>query len=229
MKYRSAVAAIAAAGLAVSLTALSAEAESTVSGTALAGTVVRKADLSPWFSRVRTVTAPTPGTGENRTRAAALCFKANGGMLGIRKLPGRQALSEMMMIGRSSGGISSFIAQYGSKAKAKATMKSALAKLARCPGVISIPDFTITQASLGQGKFYGGKAVGTYITIDEPGSGVDILVYDVLRRTGRALSFTTFRRAHEWPSGPPASVPAQVRSATDYLSILVASRYAAAA
>ncbi|MDZ7578832.1 MAG: hypothetical protein U0904_11765 [Candidatus Nanopelagicales bacterium] len=225
MKRRTAVLAVSAAsGLAVSLMALPAVAESTVSPTALAGTVVRRADLLPWFPKTKTVRAPAPGTGDERARSQEICFKTVDKVRSL-KLPKRQAWSEMSTNREETRGMFSLIAQYKTKAKAKERMQAVRAKLAGCPGAVASADLTITQSAVGLGSVYGGQGIGIYTTIDNVVGGGDSIEYLVIRRMGRALAFTEFSRVKAWPAGPPAEVPGKAHTSTEYLSVVVASRY----
>ncbi|MDP4015371.1 MAG: hypothetical protein U0990_11565 [Candidatus Nanopelagicales bacterium] len=227
MKRRTAVLAVSAAsGLAVSLMALPAGAESSVSPTTLAGTVVKKSDLLPWFPKTKTVRAPGPGTGEDRIESQGICFKTSDKILSLNKLPKRQAWSDMRMGAPDTRGMLSLIVQYKTKAKAKERMQAVRAKLASCPAVIALAgEATITQGNAGLGSVYHGQGIGIYTTIDNVGTGPDSITYVAVRRTGRGLAFTRFSRMKAWAAGPPAAVPAKARSATEYLSVLVASRY----
>ncbi|MDZ7578831.1 MAG: hypothetical protein U0904_11760 [Candidatus Nanopelagicales bacterium] len=227
MKRRTAVLAVSAAsGLAVSLMALPAGAESSVSPTTLAGTVVKKSDLLPWFPKTKTVRAPGPGTGDERIRTQEICFKTADKALNLKKLPKRQAWSEMFTNRLGTRGMLSLMAQYKSKAKAKERMQAVRAKLASCPPVIATVDSTITQSAVGLGSVYGGKGIGIYASLDMGGDDPqESIEYLVIRRMGRALAFTWFTYVNTWAAGPPTTVPAKARSATEYLSVAVASRY----
>ncbi|MDP4015370.1 MAG: hypothetical protein Q8P38_12250 [Candidatus Nanopelagicales bacterium] len=229
MKSRSVVLAVTVGGLVFSLLQLPAQAESSISLRTLAGTVVHRTDVLPWFPKAKTARAPGPATGADRSPRKLICGKSPSRLLSL-KLPRRQATSAINAGLRRPEGISSLVAEYGSRAKARRGMRAIKAKLAACPGLIESGGFTITQTNTRLGSLYGRRGIGMSTAMaglyDGEG-GQNLLIYTVVRRTGRALAFTEFFRQKDWPSGPPAVPRAKTRRMVNRLSIVVASRYAA--
>ncbi|MDZ7578835.1 MAG: hypothetical protein U0904_11780 [Candidatus Nanopelagicales bacterium] len=232
MKSRSVVLAVTVGGLVFSLLQLPAQAESSISLRTLAGTVVHRTDVLPWFPKAKTARAPGPATGADRSPRKLICGKSPSRLLSL-KLPWRQATSAINAGLRRPEGISSLVAEYHSRTKARRALRAIKAKLAACPGLIESEGFTITQTNTRLGSVHGSEGIGMAMAMaaptgwDDGEAAQNLLFYTVVRRTGRALAFTEFFRQKDWPSGPPAVPPAKTRRMVNRLSIVVASRYAA--
>lgn len=207
----------------VAVASPAAPADSTVSPWTLAGTLVREADVVPWFPKAKTTRAPAPNTGDERVSAVPICFKSAKRVLKV-KMPSRQAESEFRLSASGRRNMDSLIGQYKTKAKAKKRMKAVRAKAASCASIIVDAGGTIRQSSRDIGNLYGSRGAGVYSAYEVDGSW-DIIGYMTFRRVGRSLVVTSFAQGKKWPGGPPTSVPVQARSAVDALSALVGERY----
>lgn len=224
MRLRTVLIASSAAAVAMSLVAMPAGADATLSPMQLAGLIVKKADLHPWWPKAKTVRAPAPGKGANRIPSQGLCFTDEDTISSV-KIAKRQAWSDTRMGPVDTQGMISIIGQYKSVSKAKTKMQVISDKLAECPSNIVTAEVTIAQSRVSLGKVYGGKGIGTYTTMDNAASE-DSIQYVAIRRTGRAIAFTRYTRMHDWGVvGPPEAVPPKARGAVEFMSVQIAKRY----